>query len=87
MTPIAPRGEAAAGRVAAHGGADRGGGGELIKRPLGTNLSIINSMTREIPMERSYACVAPFVASDLIRVMIIVLFPGITFWLVGVLFG
>jgi TRAP-type mannitol/chloroaromatic compound transport system permease large subunit len=38
-------------------------------------------------MVRTYAGVAPFVASDLIRVVILVLFPGITLWLVGALFG
>jgi TRAP-type C4-dicarboxylate transport system permease large subunit len=59
----------------------------LITPPVGMNLFIINSMARDIPMVRTYAGVAPFVASDLIRVVILVLFPGITLWLVGVLFG
>jgi TRAP-type mannitol/chloroaromatic compound transport system permease large subunit len=38
-------------------------------------------------MVKTYAGVAPFVLSDLVRVVILVLFPGITLWLVGVLFG
>jgi len=59
----------------------------LITPPVGMNLFIINSMARDIPMVRTYAGVAPFVASDLIRVVILVMFPGITLWLVGVLFG
>jgi TRAP-type C4-dicarboxylate transport system permease large subunit len=59
----------------------------LITPPVGMNLFIINSMARDIPMMRTYAGVAPFVASDLIRVVILVMFPGITLWLVGVLFG
>jgi TRAP-type C4-dicarboxylate transport system permease large subunit len=59
----------------------------LITPPVGMNLFIINSMARDIPMSRTYAGVAPFVASDLIRVVILVMFPGITLWLVGVLFG
>jgi TRAP-type C4-dicarboxylate transport system permease large subunit len=59
----------------------------LITPPVGMNLFIINSMARDIPMARTYAGVAPFVASDLIRVAILVAFPGITLWLVGVLFG
>ncbi|MBF9029870.1 TRAP transporter large permease subunit [Rhodobacterales bacterium HKCCE3408] len=58
----------------------------LITPPVGMNLFIINSMARDIPMVRTYAGVAPFVASDLIRVCILVAFPAITLWLVGVLF-
>jgi TRAP-type C4-dicarboxylate transport system permease large subunit len=38
-------------------------------------------------MVRTYAGVAPFVMSDLIRVVILVMFPGITLWLVNGLFG
>jgi hypothetical protein len=48
----------------------------LITPPVGMNLFIINSMARDIPMSRTYAGVAPFVASDLIRVVILVMFPG-----------
>jgi len=59
----------------------------LITPPVGMNLFIINSMARDIPIQRTYAGVAPFVASDLIRVVILVLFPGITLCLVGVMFG
>jgi tripartite ATP-independent transporter DctM subunit len=59
----------------------------LITPPVGMNLFIINSMAKDIPIVRTYAGVAPFVASDLIRVVILVLFPGITLWLVGVMFG
>jgi tripartite ATP-independent transporter DctM subunit len=59
----------------------------LITPPVGMNLFIINSMARDIPMARTYAGVLPFVTSDLIRVVILVMFPGITLWLVGVLFG
>ena len=58
----------------------------LITPPVGINLFIINSMARDIPIARTYAGVAPFVASDLIRVVVLVAFPGITLWLVGVMF-
>ena len=59
----------------------------LITPPVGMNLFIINSMARDIPIQRTYVGVAPFVASDLIRVVVLVAFPGITLWLVGVMFG
>ncbi len=58
----------------------------LITPPVGMNLFIINSMARDIPMAATYRGVAPFVLSDLIRVVILVGFPGITLWLVGVMF-
>lgn len=58
----------------------------LITPPVGMNLFIINSMARDIPMSATYRGVAPFVLSDLIRVIILVAFPGITLWLVGVMF-
>ncbi|MEM7686937.1 MAG: TRAP transporter large permease [Pseudomonadota bacterium] len=58
----------------------------LITPPVGMNLFIINSMARDIPITRTYSGVAPFVASDLIRVVILAAFPLITLWLVRVLF-
>lgn len=58
----------------------------LITPPVGMNLFIINSMARDIPMVRTYQGVMPFVASDLLRVVVLVAFPGITLWLVGVMF-
>ncbi|MEL6690999.1 MAG: TRAP transporter large permease [Pseudomonadota bacterium] len=58
----------------------------LITPPVGMNLFIINSMAKDIPMVRTYAGVTPFVASDLVRVVILVSFPAITLWLVGIMF-
>ena len=58
----------------------------LITPPVGMNLFIINQVGKDIPMEQTYRGVLPFVASDLVRVVILVLFPGITLWLVGIAF-
>jgi tripartite ATP-independent transporter DctM subunit len=58
----------------------------LITPPVGMNLFIINGMARSVPMVRTYAGVLPFVASDLVRTVILAAFPGITLWLVGVMF-
>lgn len=58
----------------------------LITPPVGLNLFIINQVARDIPIVKTYRGVAPFVISDLIRVIILVSFPGITLWLVGVMF-
>jgi TRAP-type C4-dicarboxylate transport system permease large subunit len=54
----------------------------LITPPVGMNLFIINSMDRSTPMMETYKAVIWFVASDLVRVILLVLFPAITlFWL------
>jgi TRAP-type C4-dicarboxylate transport system permease large subunit len=50
----------------------------LITPPVGMNLFVINSMDRLTPMIETYKAVLYFVASDIIRVIILVLFPGIT---------
>ncbi len=53
----------------------------LITPPVGMNLFIINSMDRETPMGDTYRSVMFFVASDLVRVTLLVLFPAITLFL------
>jgi TRAP-type C4-dicarboxylate transport system permease large subunit len=50
----------------------------LITPPVGMNLFVIQSMAPDIPMRDTYRGVWPFVASDLIRVALLVIFPGIT---------
>jgi TRAP-type C4-dicarboxylate transport system permease large subunit len=50
----------------------------LITPPVGMNLFVIQSMAKDIPISATYRGVLPFVASDLARVVILVLFPTIT---------
>jgi len=57
----------------------------LITPPVGMNLFVINSMDRLTPMVETYRAVMYFVASDIIRTIILVLFPGITLFLMRVL--
>jgi tripartite ATP-independent transporter DctM subunit len=53
----------------------------LITPPVGMNLFIINAMDRTTPMTSTYKAVMFFVASDIIRVSVLVLFPAITLFL------
>lgn len=53
----------------------------LITPPVGMNLFIINSMDRETPMTQTYRAVLWFVGSDIVRVVILVMFPAITLFL------
>ncbi|WP_323034732.1 TRAP transporter large permease [Pararhodobacter sp.] len=54
----------------------------LITPPVGMNLFIINAMDRSTPMIETYKAVMFFVASDLVRVCILVAFPAITLFLI-----
>ncbi len=53
----------------------------LITPPVGMNLFVIQSMAPDIPMKDAYRGVLPFVLSDLARVVVLVLFPSITLFI------
>ncbi len=53
----------------------------LITPPVGMNLFIINALDRDTPMSATYRAVMWFVASDLIRVALLVAFPAISIFL------
>ncbi len=59
----------------------------LITPPVGMNLFIINAMDRATPMVQTYKAVLFFVGSDILRVILLVLFPVIVLapliWLAG----
>ncbi len=50
----------------------------LITPPVGMNLFVIQSMAPDIKIRDAYRGVMPFVASDLLRVVLLVAFPAIT---------
>ncbi|MFD0916082.1 TRAP transporter large permease [Pseudahrensia aquimaris] len=54
----------------------------LITPPVGINLFVINSMAGDIPIRETFRNVAPFVITDIIRVIILTMFPGITLFMV-----
>ncbi len=54
----------------------------LITPPVGMNLFVINAMQRDTPIVQTYKAVIWFVASDLIRVALLVAFPFITLALI-----
>ena len=55
----------------------------LITPPVGMNLFIINTMDRTTPMADTYRAGIWFVTSDILRVILLVLFPGITLFLLA----
>ncbi len=56
----------------------------LITPPVGMNLFVINAMDRETRLLDTYKAVLFFVGSDLARVVILVLFPVITLFLIPI---
>jgi C4-dicarboxylate transporter DctM subunit len=59
----------------------------LITPPVGMNVFIINSLAKDIPMRETFRGVLPFLASDLVRIALLALFPALSLWLVHVLGG
>jgi C4-dicarboxylate transporter, DctM subunit len=58
----------------------------MIAPPVGMNVYVVNNMAKEVPMGETYKGVFPFLAWDAIRVIMLLLFPMISLWLVTVLF-
>ncbi|UPH72265.1 TRAP transporter large permease [Abyssibius alkaniclasticus] len=54
----------------------------LITPPVGMNLFIINAMDRETPIRDTYRAVLFYVASDVLRVALLVAFPVITLFVI-----
>ena len=50
----------------------------LITPPVGLNVFVINSMAKDVPMIETFKGVLPFLISDALRVVLIILFPVIT---------
>ena len=57
----------------------------LITPPVGMNVFVINSMAKDIPIGQTFKGVTPFIVSDVVRVGLLVAFPGITLVLVKLL--
>ncbi|MEO3998250.1 TRAP transporter large permease [Mesorhizobium sp. CAU 1732] len=54
----------------------------LITPPVGMNLFVINSMAKDIPIIQTYRGVTPFVISDMLRTVLLVVFPVISLFMV-----
>jgi C4-dicarboxylate transporter, DctM subunit len=50
----------------------------MITPPVGMNLFVINSLARDIPMGHTFRGALPFVASDILRIVLLAMFPSIT---------
>jgi tripartite ATP-independent transporter DctM subunit len=54
----------------------------LLAPPVGLNVYVVNSMAKDVPIAESYKGVMPFLISDSLRTILLLLFPGISLWLI-----
>jgi tripartite ATP-independent transporter DctM subunit len=59
----------------------------LITPPVGMNVFVINSLARDVPMKETFKFVMPFLVSDLLRIIAIVLFPGLVLFVFDLPWG
>ena len=57
----------------------------LAAPPMGLNVFIIGKIAADIPITAAYRGVLPFVCADLIRLVIVAVFPALSLWLVHAL--
>jgi len=58
----------------------------LLAPPVGLNVYVVNSFAKDVPIAESYRGVLPFLASDALRTLLLLLFPPLSLWLVGVIY-
>jgi tripartite ATP-independent transporter DctM subunit len=54
----------------------------LVHPPVGMNIYIINRIAKDVPVMETFKGVLPFLASDLVRILLLVFFPVISLYLV-----
>ena len=59
----------------------------LITPPVGMNVFVIHAMAEDIPMSETFKGVMPFFGAELLRVLLLIAFPGIVLWLPRLLSG
>jgi C4-dicarboxylate transporter DctM subunit len=57
----------------------------LIAPPVGLNVYVVNSLASDVPMVETYRGVLPFLASDAVRVALLLAFPVLSLWVVRLL--
>lgn len=53
----------------------------LITPPVGMNVFIISSLAKDVPMSATFKGVMPFFGAEMVRVVVLLAFPGLTLWL------
>jgi len=53
----------------------------LIAPPVGLNVYVVNSLAPDVPMLETYKGVTAFLVADVVRVSLVLAFPGLSLWL------
>ena len=59
----------------------------LTAPPIGLNVFVVSGLAKDVPISQIYKGVMPYLAMDVIRLVLCVIFPGISLWLVNFLTG
>jgi len=55
--------------------------------PVGLNVYVVNNVAKDVPMAATCRAVFPFLAWDLLRVLLLLFVPMLSLWLVRVFYG
>jgi TRAP-type C4-dicarboxylate transport system permease large subunit len=53
----------------------------FVHPPLGMNLYVIQGVAKYVSIQRIFKGVAPFLASDFVHLLLLLLFPALVLWL------
>ena len=56
----------------------------LVHPPLGMNLFIIQKLAHDVPYLETAKGVLPFLASDFLRILLLVMVPSLSLWLLRI---
>ena len=56
----------------------------LLVPPMGLNVYVVNGMAKDVALSESFRGVLPFLVSDILRILLLLFFPGVALWLVKV---
>ncbi|MGR3503999.1 TRAP transporter large permease [Pseudaestuariivita sp.] len=57
----------------------------MITPPIGINVFVLHSMADDLPLSKIFKGVIPFLLADVVRLVILILIPGLSLWLPGAL--
>ena len=57
----------------------------LTAPPIGLNVFVISAIAKNVPLAQTYRGVLPFIAADVVRLILVLLFPGLALFLVHLL--
>jgi C4-dicarboxylate transporter DctM subunit len=57
----------------------------LIAPPVGLDVYVVHKVAKTVPIGEIYRGIMPFLVSDFVRIVLLLLFPSITLWAVKIL--